>query len=83
MPHSPLATFEILTQATPRIFLAFDRRYRVGQVLDHLMLLLGIEHILDMMNFYQWHCRSPKWQPRLGDMSAACPLRSAKALSEL
>jgi hypothetical protein len=41
--------------------LAFDRHYRVGQFLDHLMLLLGIEHVLDEMNFYQWHCRSPKW----------------------
>jgi hypothetical protein len=52
MPHSPFATSEILTQAEPCIFLAFDRRYRVGQVLDHQMLLLGIEHILDEMNFY-------------------------------
>ena len=40
--------------------LAFDRDYRVGQFLDHLMLLLGIEHVLDEINFYQWHCRSPK-----------------------
>jgi hypothetical protein len=83
MPHLPLATFRNLDPSHAAHILAFDRRYRVGQFLDHLMLLLGIEHVLDEMNFYQWHCRPPKWQPRIDDMSAACLLRLAKALREL
>jgi hypothetical protein len=82
MPHSPLAASEILTQVTPRIFSPSIDTI-TSAVLDHPTLSLGIEHVLDEMNFYQWHCRSPKWYPRLGDMSAACPLRSAKALREL
>jgi hypothetical protein len=60
MPYSPLATFRNLDPSHAAHILGFDRRYRVGQFLDHLMLLLGIEHVLDEMNFYRWHCRSPK-----------------------
>jgi hypothetical protein len=82
LTHSPLATSEISSQVTPRIFSPSIDAIASVNFLDHLMLLLGIEHVLDEMNFYQWHCRSPKWR-RLGDMSAACPLRSAKALREL
>jgi hypothetical protein len=40
--------------------LAFDRDYRVGQFFRSSDAL-GIEHVLDEMNFYQWRCRSPKW----------------------
>jgi hypothetical protein len=56
--------FRNLDPSHAALILAFDRRYRVGQFLDHLFLLLGIELVLDEMNFYQWHCRPPKWQPR-------------------
>jgi len=28
---------------------------------NYLTLLLGIEYVLDEMNFHQWHCRSPQW----------------------
>jgi len=37
------------------------RHHGVGQFLNYLTLLLGIEYVLDEMNFYQWHCRSPQW----------------------
>src|SRR5882757_2340322 len=43
---------------SPHVF-AFDRHHRVGQFLNDLALLLGIEHVLNEMNFYQWHYRSP------------------------
>jgi hypothetical protein len=52
MPHSPLAASEILIQVTPRMF-------SLSISTNHLMLLLGIEHLRDEMNFHQWHCRSP------------------------
>jgi hypothetical protein len=42
MPYSPLATFRNLDPSHAAHILAFDRRYRVGQFLDHLMLLLGM-----------------------------------------
>jgi hypothetical protein len=73
MPHSPLVTSEILTQGHAAHVLAFDRHHGVGQFLNYLTLLLGIEYVLDEMNFYQWHCRSPRWYSSLGLMAASPP----------
>jgi hypothetical protein len=61
MPHSPLVTSEDLTQGHAAHVLAFDRHHGIAQFLNYLTLLLGIEYVLDEINFYQWHCRSPQW----------------------
>jgi hypothetical protein len=50
--------------------LAFDRHHRIGLFLNYLTLLLAIEYVLDRMNFYQSHCRSPQWCSSLGLMAA-------------
>jgi hypothetical protein len=39
--------------------LAVDRHYGVGQLSNRPMLSLGIEHVLEELNFYQCHCHSP------------------------
>jgi hypothetical protein len=59
MPHSPLATSEILTHVTPRMFSPSIETIASVSFFDHLMLLFGIENILDHMSFNQWHLRSP------------------------
>jgi len=46
------------------------RHHGVGQFLNYLTLLLGIEYVLDEMNFYQWRCRSPQWPSSFGLMAA-------------
>jgi hypothetical protein len=50
MPHSPLATSEILTQVTPRMFSPSIDTIASVSFFDHLMLLLGIEQVLKEMN---------------------------------
>jgi len=54
-------TSEILTQLTSRMFSPSIDTHGIGQFLNYLTLLLGIECVLDEMNLHQWHCRSPQW----------------------
>jgi hypothetical protein len=67
-------------RVTPRMFSRSIRHHGVGQFLNYLTLLLGIEHVLDEMNFYQWHCRSPRWYSRT---SVGWLFPSAKTLIKL
>ena len=77
MPHSRLVTSEDFTQVTPRLFSPSLDTMASVSFLNYPTLLLAIEYVLDEMNFYQWHCRSPQWSSSLGLMEASPAARTS------
>jgi len=56
--NTPLAAvdFENLYPCYAAHVFTFDLNHRVGQLLNNLLFLLGIEHTLDQMDIDLWHC---------------------------
>jgi hypothetical protein len=56
-PNPPVAAFHLLDRAPDDVahVLALDRHHRVGQLTDHLALLLLTEHVLDDPNLNERH----------------------------
>src|SRR5437879_12136307 len=63
--------------------LAFDRHHGVRELRDHLALLLGIEHVLDDVNLYQWHAVLLDGCLAKARAASTCTLRPAKAFRRL
>ena len=80
MLHSPLRTSSIVTQVTGRMRLALDLDHGVGELGDHLLLLVGVEHALDELDL---HVRHGSLLAGVGSGASGLHRACARALASL